>query len=230
MFRVRKAMMIAATLNLGLGLGPLAVTSLHAQAPAQPPATNPAPAPQPPATPAPPPPPAAAPEPAPAPGPQAGPAQPGDAFGEEVMLTAQTAVTMKGNAKWESAFETLVDSFKSINDFIAKQGLKVAGPAMTIYTATDDTGFDYQTAVPIMEAPKTLPQGDIEIGKTPEGKVLKFIHRGSYDAMDTTYEAITNYLDTKQLEAEDSFIEQYVTDPVTTPEDKLVINVLVPVK
>ena len=230
MFRARTAMMLAAALSLGLGLGSSAATSARAQAPASPPAAPQPPATQPTVPPAPSPPPAVAPEPEPAPSPQAGPAQPGDAFGEELTLTAQTAVTMKGNAKWESAFETLVDSFKSINDFIAKQGLKVAGPPMTIYTSTDDTGFDYQTAVPIMEAPATLPKGDIEIGKTPAGKVLKFVHRGTYDAMDTTYEAITNYLDSKQLEAEDSFIEQYVTDPVTTPEDKLVINVLVPVK
>lgn len=48
--------------------------------------------------------------------------------------------------------------------------------------------------------------------------------------MDTTYEAITNYLDSKQLDAQDNFIEEYVTDPVTTPEDKMVVNVFVPVK
>ena len=48
--------------------------------------------------------------------------------------------------------------------------------------------------------------------------------------MDTTYEAITNYLDEKQLDAKDLFIEEYRTDPVTTPEDKLVIDVYVPIK
>ena len=56
------------------------------------------------------------------------------------------------------------------------------------------------------------------------------VNSGSYDGMDTTYDAITNYLDQKGLEAKDLFIEQYVTDPVTTPEDKLVIEVFVPVK
>ena len=34
--------------------------------------------------------------------------------------------------------------------------------------------------------------------------------------MDSTYEAITNYLDDKQLEAKDLFIEEYATDPVKT--------------
>ena len=48
--------------------------------------------------------------------------------------------------------------------------------------------------------------------------------------MDTTYEAITNYLDDKQLDAKDVFIEEYQTDILTTPPDALVVQVFVPVK
>ena len=56
------------------------------------------------------------------------------------------------------------------------------------------------------------------------------MHRGSYDNMDNTYEAITNHLDDKKLEAKDTFIEEYITDTLKTEEDKLVINVYVPLK
>ena len=38
-------------------------------------------------------------------------------------------------------------------------------------------------------------------------------------AIDSTYELITNYIDEKQLEPKDVFVEQYMSDPVTTPED-----------
>ena len=68
------------------------------------------------------------------------------------------------------------------------------------------------------------------MAKTPDGRALKFVHRGSYDAMDTTYDAITNHLDEKRLEARELFMEQYVTDPLSTPEDNLVIEVVVPIK
>ena len=171
------------------------------------------------------PPPPAAPAPAQAPQPK-----PGDAFGEEVTLTAKTMVYAKGSATWDSAFDTLVEAFKNVYGALQKQGLKADGPAMTIYTATDDTGFEYQAGVPVAEEPKgPLPEG-LALGKSPEGRALKFIHRGSYDAMDSTYEAITNHLDEKRLEAKDLFIEEYATDPVTTPEDQLVITVLVPIK
>ncbi|MGA8561300.1 MAG: GyrI-like domain-containing protein [Pseudolabrys sp.] len=158
------------------------------------------------------------------------PLQPGDAFGEQVTLPERTIVYMKGHTNWDTAFDTLVDAFKSLQEYLDKQDVKPAGPAITIYTQTDDTGFSYQAALPVAQTPKDPPKGDISIGPAPSGKALKFVHRGSYDAMDSTYEAITNYLDDKQLEAKDLFIEEYATDPVKTAPDKLVVNVFVPVK
>jgi effector-binding domain-containing protein len=153
-----------------------------------------------------------------------------DPFGEEMVLTPKTIIYLKGNSTWDKALESLIDAFKSLNALLDKQGIKRVGPSMTIYTQADDTGFQFQAAVPIAEAPKDLPHGDIEVGKSPSGKALKFVHRGSYDSMDNTYEAITNFLDEKRLEAADVFIEEYETDPVTTPEDKFVVTVYVPLK
>jgi effector-binding domain-containing protein len=158
------------------------------------------------------------------------PLQAGDAFGEEVTLPERTMVYLKGESKWDGAFDTLVDAFKSLDEYLDKQGIKPSGPAMTIYTQTDDKGFSFEAAVPVAAAPADPPKGDIAVGQSPSGRALKFVHRGAYDAMDTTYEAITNYLDEKHLDAKDLFIEEYVTDPVKTDVDKLVINVFVPVK
>ena len=164
---------------------------------------------------------------------QTSPTRPGaidDPFGQEVTLPERKIVYLKGAGNWDSAFETLIDVFKSIYGYLEKEGIKPAGPAMAIYTQTDDVGFEYQAAVPIAQAPKVAPQGDIALGQAPSGKALKFVHRGSYDDMDTSYEAITNHLDEKRLEAKDIFIEEYLTDPITTPEENLVINLLVPTK
>ncbi len=158
------------------------------------------------------------------------PLQPGDAFGAEVTLPERKMIYIQGHSNWDTAFDSIVDAFKSLNEYLAKQGIKPNGPAMTIYTQTDDSGFNFRAALPVAEAPKDPPKGDIGVGPAPSGKALKFVHRGSYDAMDSTYEAITNYLDDKQLEAKDLFIEEYVSDPVTTDPNKLVVNVLVPVK
>jgi effector-binding domain-containing protein len=232
------ALVPAAAISLGLG-------NVLAQSPpaAAPPAVS-TPAPSAPAAPAPPPPatpaPAASPSAAPTTPPAAAetpatppaataPVQTADPFGEQIMLAPKTVVIMKGNANWDSAFDTLIDSFKSLSALLDKQGIKPAGNAMIVYTSTDDTGFTYLAEIPVEQDPKNLTK-DMSIGKSPEGNALKFVHRGSYDNMDNTYEAITNHLDDKKLEAKDTFIEEYITDPLKTAEDKLVINVYVPLK
>jgi effector-binding domain-containing protein len=235
------ALVPAAAISLGLGnalaQSPPAAAPPAVNTPATPaPGAPAAPAPPPPATPAPAASPSAAPTTPPAaaetpatPPAAAAPVQTADPFGEQITLAPKTVVIMKGNANWDSAFDTLIDSFKSLSALLDKQGIKPAGNAMIVYTSTDDTGFTYLAEIPVEQDPKNLTK-DMSIGKSPEGNALKFVHRGSYDNMDNTYEAITNHLDDKKLEAKDTFIEEYITDPLKTTEDKLVINVYVPLK
>ena len=163
------------------------------------------------------------------PPPPAAAVQAADPFGEEITLAAKSVVILKGSATWDNAFESLVESLKTLTALLDKQGIKPAGNMMIVYTSTDDSGFTYQAEIPADQEPKNLTKA-MSYGKSPEGRSLKFVHRGSYDNMDNTYEAITNHLDDKKLEAKDTFIEEYVTDPLKTAEDKLVINVYVPLK
>ena len=194
------------------------------------PSANPTPAPLPPPaeTKSPADPPSAAQTPA-TPPPPAPSVQTADPFGEQMTLEPKKVVILRGSANWDAAFETLIESFKSLTTLLDKQGIKAAGNSMIVYTSTDDPGFTFLAEIPVEQDPKNLTK-EMSIGKSPDGKALKFVHRGSYDNMDNTYEAITNHLDDKKLEAKDTFIEEYITDPLKTAEDKLVINVYVPLK
>lgn len=156
--------------------------------------------------------------------------KPGDAFGEEVTLAAKPIVFVKGSGTWDQAFLIISGALKTVEAYVAKAGLKTDGLPMTIFTATDDKGFDYQAAIPLAAPPKDAPQGGVQSGQSPDGRALKFVHRGSYDSLDDTYEAINNYLDDKGLESRNILIEQYVTDPAAADEKNLVVQVLVLVK
>jgi effector-binding domain-containing protein len=242
-FRLVLAGLVAAAVPIGAALAqspapsasptPAPATS-PSPTPSESPTSQAAPAPTPTASPtssaspspAPSPPPAAAQTPA-TPPPAA--VQTADPFGEAVTLEAKKVVTIKGNANWDSAFETLIDAFKALTALLDKQGIKPSGNALIVYTSTDDTGFTFIAEIPVGQDVKNLGK-NMSMGQSPEGKSLKFVHRGSYDNMDNTYEAITNHLDEKRLEAKDLFIEEYITDPLKTAEDKLVINVYVPLK
>lgn len=225
-----------------VALLPLAAIALASPAPAQSPSASPAPAASPSPTPAPAPsatpvpPPAETKSPADSPAasqsptpPPAAPVQTADPFGEPFTLEPKKVVMLKGTANWDSAFDALIEAFKQLTALLDKDGVKAAGNPMIVYTSTDDTGFTFIAEIPVDQDVKNLGK-NMSMGNSPDGKALKFVHRGSYDNMDNTYEAITNHLDDKKLEAKDTFIEEYITDPLKTAEDKLVINVYVPLK
>jgi effector-binding domain-containing protein len=229
------ALVPVAAISLGLAAAK-AQPAPSTSTPATPaPAASPPPTPAPTATPAPPPAETKSPadtpsaEQTPASPPPAAPVQTADPFGEEIVLAPKKVVIIKGTANWDSAFDTLMESFKSLSALLDKQSIAHTGNPMIVYTSTDDTGFTFLAEMPVDQEPKNLTK-DMSVGQSPEGKALKFVHRGSYDNMDNTYEAITNHLDDKKLEAKDTFIEEYITDPLKTEEDKLVINVYVPLK
>ncbi|MBU6463510.1 MAG: GyrI-like domain-containing protein [Bradyrhizobium sp.] len=235
--RALLALVPVAAISLGLGSAlaqspPASPPPATSTTPAPPPATSATPAPAPAATPVPPPAENKSPADSPAaaaPPPPVAPVQTADPFGEEIMLVPKKVVILRGTANWDSAFDTLMESFKTLTALLDKQNISRTGNPMIVYTATDDTGFTYLAELSVDQEPKDLGK-DMRIGKSPDGKALKFVHHGSYDNMDNTYEAITNYLDDKKLEAKDTFIEEYMTDPLKTQEDKLVINVYVPLK
>jgi len=232
---LRAAMVALAMVAVAPGGAALAQSPAPSASPAPAPSATPSPAPS--AVPVPPPAetrspadtPTAEKAPPPAPPPPAPNVQAADPFGEEFTLAPKKVVVMKGTANWDAAFDTLIDSFKALTALLDKQGIKASGNSMIVYTSTDDTGFTFLAQIPVDQDVKNLTK-DMSMGKSPEGKALKFVHRGSYDNMDNTYEAITNHLDDKKLEAKDTFIEEYITDPLKTAEDKLVINVYVPLR
>src|SRR4029078_2846305 len=108
------------------------------------------------------------------------PLEPGDAFGEQVTLPERTMVYLKGHSKWDNAFDTLIDAFKWLHEYLDKKTIKASGPSFTVYTQTDDTGFSYQAALPIAESPKDPPKGDIAVGPAPSRQSYKLVHRGSH--------------------------------------------------
>jgi effector-binding domain-containing protein len=227
--RLAAAALVLAMMPALGGLQPLRAQTPPAAnpaSPAQPPAAAPAPAPAAPTTPAAPAFPAAPSDSAP-PAASAPAATP--PFGEDITLTAKPIIYVKGNGTWDKAFDTLSTAFKKLKAYTDKEGIKTDGLQMTIFTSTDDAGFQYEAAVPVTEPPKNLPPG-IASGQSPAGHALKFLHQGSYDDLDNTYEAITNHLDEQRLEAQDLFIEQYVTDPTTADPSKLTVNVIVMLK
>ncbi|HVT55632.1 MAG TPA: GyrI-like domain-containing protein [Xanthobacteraceae bacterium] len=154
-----------------------------------------------------------------------------EVFGEEVMLPERTLLLRNTRTSWEEAWVGIVAAFKALRADAQKLGVKVTGNPMVIYRSTADDSFEFDAALPIEAAPAKAPTEEgVRVAPSRTGKAIKFVYRGAFDAMDSTYELISNYIDTKKLNAEDLSIEEYVTDPATTKPSDIVINIYMPLK
>jgi effector-binding domain-containing protein len=156
------------------------------------------------------------------------PAQPGDPFGDEVTYAERPLLSVKGGAGWENGFETLKKAFRTVNAALAARNLKAAGPPTVIYLRADDAGFDFEAGVPLAETPPAPAVAEEPtVRPTPSGRAFRFTHRGAFESMDRTYDAMTNFLDEKRLDVRELYVEEYLVDPLTTPEDELKVLIYV---
>jgi len=157
---------------------------------------------------------------------------PGDATTQMLDIPARPTAVLHGKADWETGFKSIQASLETIKAEIAKAGLKQGGKPIAVFTETGDQGFTYDAMIPLAEkpsAPVTLGQ-NVKLGVSPSGKAIKFQHRGAYDDIDSTYDLITAYLDEKGLEAQNLFIEEYLSDTKNSDDQGLEVDIYVFIK
>ena len=112
---------------------------------------------------------------------------------------------------------------------VDKAGLKPLGHPLGVFLTADDDGFTFRAMVPVESAPdpKMVLGDGVKIGQTPVGKAMKFEHRGEYDEIDSTYDAITAWLDEKGVDAQDVFVEEYLNETKSPDDPNLAVDIFV---
>jgi effector-binding domain-containing protein len=146
-----------------------------------------------------------------------------------VELKGRPAVALAGSADWDDGMHAIADAIDRLRVEMSKAGLEPAGNPLAVFVETDDKGFRYEAMIPLASQPETAPvlSNGVRIATSPAGKTMKFEHRGSYDEIDTTYEAITAYLDEKGLEAQNLFVEEYLNLPKTSEDEGAQVDIYV---
>lgn len=146
--------------------------------------------------------------------PNAAPGIPSDATTVTLEVPSRPVAFLSGDSDWPNGFKAITDAIDKIDSAVDAAGLKRAGRPFAVFLSTDDNNFHFEAMVPVAEKPqgKTDLADGVQIGDSPSGKAIKFLHRGSYDDIDSTYDLITAFLDEKGLEAKNLFVEEYLTD------------------
>lgn len=147
-------------------------------------------------------------------------------------LAARPALTLKGEAPLDDAQKAIAEAVGKLNAAAAKAGVKASGKPIAVFSETSDKAIRFEAMLPLEMAPdgKGKLEGGVEIGATPPGKALKFEHRGPYEDIESTYEAITAFLDEKGLDTKDRFIEEYVSDLADSEDEEGEVDIYIFVK
>jgi len=173
--------------------------------------------------------PSAAPTPSPQPPPDHSSAAPAS---NAVDLVARPAAYTEGKTSHEEVFAAIQNSLAAIRAEMDKANLKPAGRPLAVFLEADDENFRYRAEIPLDAAPagQTQLSPNVKIGQTPVAKAMRFEHRGAYDDIDATYEALTAYLDEKGIDAQDVFVEEYLNDVKTSDDPNLQVDIYVLLK
>jgi effector-binding domain-containing protein len=153
-------------------------------------------------------------------------------MGQTLELAARPDAYFEGKASRDEVYSAIMASLAMVRGELDKAGLKPAGHPLAVFLTADDNGFTYRAEIPIEAIPegKTQLSPSVKFGQTPAGKAMKFEHRGAYDDIDATYEAITAYLDEKGVDAQDIFMEEYLNEVKTTDDPNLEVDIYVLIK
>jgi effector-binding domain-containing protein len=144
-------------------------------------------------------------------------------------LAARPALILHGSANWEEGYAKIKEATGKLRAAAQKAGLRPIDHAMAAFTDTDEAGFKFDALMPVEVASGATPNlsEGVTLSATPAGKAIKFTHTGSYDDIDTTYDAVTAYLDEKGLEATNVFLEDYLVEGKDAADQALKVDIYV---
>jgi effector-binding domain-containing protein len=154
------------------------------------------------------------------------------ATGEVVELATRPCAYIEAKASREEVYGAILGALAKIRAAVEKAGLKPQGHPLSVFLTADDDGFTFRAMVPLesLPDPKLVLDDPVKLGQTPVGKAMKFEHRGEYDEIDSTYDAITAWLDEKGVDAQDVFLEEYLNETKSSDDPNLQVDIYVLLK
>jgi effector-binding domain-containing protein len=148
---------------------------------------------------------------------------------KEENVPPHAALETRGAAKLEQSYTKIVEAVTKLRAAAQKAGLKESGRPLVVFADAanggDELKFDVMLPVDAPADAKPALDAGVALAQTPGGKALRFEHRGPYDDIDSTYDAISAYLDAKNLEAGNVYAEEFLNDAKDADDVKLQVDI-----
>jgi effector-binding domain-containing protein len=131
-----------------------------------------------------------------------------------------------------SISEAMGKAYFEILSFIDEHELSEAGAPMSIARGFAGADLSFDAAIPVRGVRKDTPResGNVRIGSTQSGAIVRVKHFGSYRSLSSTHRKIAAYLSALGIERIGDPWEIYVSDPTKIDESELLTFVCYPVR
>ena len=97
-----------------------------------------------------------------------------------------------------------------------------------VMKADAEGNADLEVVVPIKEKVEGI--GDIKCYEIPGGKMAKIVHKGPYEACQSTYEKLYRWIESNGKSITGPVRELYLNDPREIPEEEILTEIYVPIE
>jgi effector-binding domain-containing protein len=141
---------------------------------------------------------------------------------------AQPALTIRTTASAQNLPDVLAQGFADLVQHLGWLHAQPAGAPYVAYYNKDVQHLDIEIGIPVV-AP--LPgEGEIRLREIPAGKMAACLYTGPYNELESAYTALTEWVTAEGYTATGVAYEQYLNDPLNTPQQDLQTLILFPLK
>jgi effector-binding domain-containing protein/uncharacterized protein YndB with AHSA1/START domain len=140
--------------------------------------------------------------------------------------------TMRAAPDAASMSAALGEAYTDILAFMDTNDLEAAGPPLSVAREFSGARLEFDAGIPVAGVTDETPRqaGEVRLGQTPGGPVLRATHKGAYRDLAATHRMVSAYLAALGIERDGDAWESYVSDPAEVPEEELLTYVYYPVR
>lgn len=122
----------------------------------------------------------------------------------------------------------LDQGYREVAAALERQGMGPSGAPFALYYNMDMQDLDVELGFPVSAEFK--PDGRVKPGILPGGRVALHTHKGPYETIESSYNALSGFMNERGVVPTEVCYESYLNDPDTTPPGDLLTEINFPLK
>jgi len=124
--------------------------------------------------------------------------------------------------------EELGKAFGEVAMLLGRQGGGPAGNPFAVYHNMDMNDLDVEIGFPV--ARPVRAEGRMKPSALPSGRTAMAMHKGPYEKFESTYGALTAFMQKSKVQPVGMCYEIYLNDPASTKPEELLTEIYFPLK